>query len=238
MLIIPAIDLIDGQCVRLKQGDYSRQTVYSNDPVAVAKSFSDEGAEWIHIVDLNGAKAGKPQNLHVVKEIADSGVVRSKIEFGGGLSYEGPVEDAFNSSVSRVVLGSALTKSPEFSKKCFALGEKVVAGIDTKDGRVAVHGWLDSTQLDGIEFAKALCGIGCCRIIWTDIATDGMLSGPNLEGLERMVRAVSVPIIARGGVSTLDDLKAIRETGAEGAIVGKAIYEGRFTVAEAIAAVV
>ncbi len=237
MLILPAIDLLGGKCVRLRQGDFAKEKVYSDDPVAVAASLADQGAQWIHVVDLDGAKAGRSQNLSVVQGMTETKAHSAKIQLGGGLSSAEAIEEAFEAGVTRVILGSALTKSRKFAKQCFELGENVIAGIDTKNSMVVVHGWQESLELDGIEFAKSLCDLGCRRIIWTDIATDGMLQGPNLKGLEALVKAVQVPVIASGGVSSLADLTAIASTGAEGAIVGKALYEGRFALSEAIAAV-
>lgn len=238
MLIIPAIDLIDGKTVRLTQGDYDRKTDYGIDPVEVAMSFEADGAEWLHVVDLDGAKAGSPQNLGVLRRIADA--THLKIEFGGGLRDASMIEQAFAHGASRVVIGSRLAKDLPFAQVVFSeFGERVVAGIDTRNGMVATHGWLDTESLDGIEFAQRMVDLGCVRIITTDIARDGSLEGPDLEGLSRMASAVPVPIIASGGVSCLRDIEALRQLpspGVEGVIVGKALYEGRFTLAQSILA--
>jgi phosphoribosylformimino-5-aminoimidazole carboxamide ribotide isomerase len=236
VLILPAIDLLGGKCVRLAQGDYNRQTVYSDDPVDVASRFVDEGATWLHIVDLDGARSGSPTNLHILESIRNRNPSVG-IELGGGMRSSDAIESALAQGASRVVVGSALTVSNELAETIFRLGDRVVAGIDTRDGYVSVHGWERSTALDGFEFARQMVQLGCRRIIWTDIKTDGMLSGPNVSGLKRMVLESAVPVVASGGVSRLEDLVAIAESGVEGAIVGRAIYEGRFTVAEAIESV-
>lgn len=236
MLILPAIDLIDGQCVRLRQGDYAETTLYHEDPLEVAKSFAEQGAEWLHLVDLDGAKAGKPhvKNLAVLKAIRDAGF-GLKIEFGGGVRTELDLMTTLATGADRVVLGSMLTKSPEVARECFKLGESVVAGIDARDGRVAVQGWTEDSELDALDLAKEFEAAGAQRFIVTDIATDGMLQGPNLEMLTRFATALPGKVIASGGVSNLEDLQAIKRIGGvEGTIVGKAIYEGRFSVAQAI----
>jgi len=237
MLIIPAIDLIDGRCVRLTHGDYARRTDYNLDPLDVARQFADEGAEWLHVVDLDGAKAGEPVNLDVVRRIAGLGIL--KVEFGGGLRHRGAVDVALAAGVSRVVLGTALVRDWDLAVSLFGdIPDQVVAGIDTRDGKVAVHGWLEGGEADGLELAQQLVGIGCRRIITTDIATDGAFTGPNVPWLRAMAEAVPVPVIASGGVAALSDLSLLaRELPQlEGVIVGKAIYEGRLTVKGAIEA--
>ncbi len=239
MLIFPAIDLIDGQCVRLRQGDYAQKTVYHDDPLSVVRDFVNQGAEWLHLVDLDGAKAGKPtaKSLAVVRRIYDEGLP-IKVEFGGGVRSELDIAMVMASGATRVILGSVLAKDKGFAREVFKLGDAVVAGIDTKDGRVAVHGWQETSDDDGIAFARLMVENGCRRIIWTDIATDGMLQGPNVAGLREMVDATAVAVIASGGVSSLEDLRTLRREvpELEGVIVGKAIYEGRLTVAESVAA--
>jgi len=236
VLVIPAIDLIDGKTVRLTQGDYDRKTDYGIDPVEVAMSFEADGAEWLHVVDLDGAKAGSPQNLGVLRRIADA--THLKIEFGGGLRDASMMEQAFAHGATRIVIGSRLAQDLAFAREVFGLyGNRVVAGIDTRNGMVATHGWLDTQALDGIELARRMVDLGCSRIITTDIARDGSLEGPDFDGLMRMANAVPVPIIASGGVANLADIEALRRLpapGVEGVIVGKALYEGRFTLAESI----
>jgi phosphoribosylformimino-5-aminoimidazole carboxamide ribotide isomerase len=236
MLILPAIDLIGGSCVRLTQGDYDRKTDYGLDPLDVAKRFADEGAEWLHMVDLDGAKVGHPVNLAVLERIARETPL--KVEFGGGIRDAGAADAAFAAGATRVVVGTALVRDEAFARDLFdRRGEGVVAGIDTREGKVAVHGWQEGGEVDGLELARRLVGMGCRRIITTDIATDGAFTGPNVAWLRAMAAAVPVPVIASGGIATVEDLSLLRRElpQIEGVIVGKAIYEGRFTVAEAVA---
>ncbi|RYG26171.1 1-(5-phosphoribosyl)-5-[(5-phosphoribosylamino)methylideneamino]imidazole-4-carboxamide isomerase [bacterium] len=238
MLILPAIDLRGGKCVRLIQGDYGQETVYGDDPVAVARQFVDEGATWIHIVDLDGAKAGQPDAVHLaaVNQIRDLGV---EIEFGGGIKDKVGLAAALEAGASRVVLGSAIVKDPQFAEKSFReLGERAVAGIDARDRKVAVHGWLETSEIDAVEMAVRVRDMGAHRIVLTDIARDGMLTGPNLELLREVHQACGLPIVQSGGIASLEDLNELYSLGdaaPEGVITGKAIYEGRFTVAQAVA---
>jgi phosphoribosylformimino-5-aminoimidazole carboxamide ribotide isomerase len=237
LLIIPAIDLIDGRTVRLTQGDYAQKTDYGLEPADVARDFEQQGAEWLHVVDLDGAKSGQPVNLRVLESIANA--TSLKIEFGGGVRTAAAVRSALSAGASRVVMGSKLAKDLAFAATVFAeFGERIVAGIDTREGNVAVSGWTETSEARGIDLAGALVDSGCRRIIWTDIARDGGLTGPNLTGLRLMISAVCVPVIASGGVGTLADILALTEMrpAVEGVIVGKALYEGRFTLRDAIAA--
>lgn len=239
MLIIPAIDLIDGKCVRLRQGDYAEVTEYGQDPLELAKSFAEQGATWLHLVDLDGAKGGKPQaqNLQVLRQIHDE-QLGLQVEYGGGVRTEIDLTMTLAAGANRVVLGSMLTKSPELARECFKLGDAVVAGIDARNGRVAVQGWTEDSELDALALALEFEAAGARRFIVTDIATDGMLQGPNIEMLTQFAQGLKGGVIASGGVSSLDDLRAIDTIGnIEGAIVGKAIYESRFTVGQAIQAV-
>lgn len=238
MLILPAIDLRGGKCVRLIQGDYGQETVYGENPVAVARQFVEEGATWIHIVDLDGAKAGRPDAGHLaaVQEISNLGV---EVEFGGGIKDQAGLEAALEVGASRVVLGSAIVKSPDFAERSFrSLGERAVAGIDARDRKVAVHGWLETSEIDAVEMAVRVRDMGAHRIVLTDIARDGMLTGPNLELLREVTEACGLPIVQSGGIASLEDLTELFSLGEaipEGVITGKAIYEGRFTVAQAVA---
>jgi phosphoribosylformimino-5-aminoimidazole carboxamide ribotide isomerase len=237
MVILPAIDLIGGRTVRLTEGDYDRKTDYDLDPVDVAKQFEAEGATWLHVVDLDGAKARKPQNLAVLSAIRGS--TGLQIEFGGGLRDFDAIDSALSAGATRVVLGSRLAQDLTFAREAFLrYGEQLVAGIDTKDGFVSVEGWQETGAMDGVAFAQTLVGLGCVRIITTDIARDGTLIGPNLDWLSLMASSVSVPVIASGGVSVPEDLVALKglpSPGVEGVIIGKALYEGRFTLPEALA---
>ena len=236
MLIIPAIDLIEGQCVRLSQGDYDQKVVYGADPVLVAREFEAQGATWLHVVDLDGAKEGSPVNLEVVREIVRSTAL--KVEYGGGLRSVESVRLAMDCGIERAVVGSKIALDLKEAEKWFReFGDRIMASIDTKDGLVAVHGWEETAEIHGVELASQLQGIGCRRIMTTDIATDGMLRGPNVEWMKEMVDSVDISVIASGGVANLDDLKALIATGCEGAIVGKALYERRFSLSEALALV-
>lgn len=238
MLILPGIDLIDGRPVRLTQGDYARMTDYNLDPVETAKRFEAEGALWLHIVDLDGAKAGHPINLATIERIASA--TSLSVECSGGLRTIDDIESALSAGATRVVLGSRLAADMEFAALVFPkYGERIVAGIDTKEGMVATHGWIETGTVPGTELARKLVDLGCQRIITTEIVKDGTFQGPDLEGLAKMIEAVPVPVIASGGVGSLEDLEALKTLpvpGVEGVIVGKALYEGRFTVAQAVAA--
>ncbi len=234
MLILPAIDLIDGRCVRLLHGDYNQKTVYDADPVLTAKSFVDQGATWLHLVDLDAAKGKGENNFSVISQIAAQ--VNIRIELGGGIRSADRIQQAMDCGVSRVVLGTAAVSDPAFAEVAFAQwGDRVVLGIDTKDGLVAVQGWTETSALDGVSFAKDMVSRGCPRIIYTDIATDGAFTGPNIPALRQMIEGVNVPIIASGGVSSLNDLIELAKLpGLEGAIVGRALYEGRLDLGAAI----
>ena len=234
MLVIPAIDLLGGRCVRLTQGDYSRETDYGTDPVEVAAGFEREGAHYLHIVDLEGAKAGIPLNLDTLSRIRAR--TRMSIQFGGGVRSADTLRKVLGLGVDRVVVGTRLVNDPDAAGQLFEeFGESVVAGIDARDGVVAVHGWTESGGVRAVEFAVQLQQRGCRRVVFTDIARDGTLEGPNLPALREMVDALSIPVVASGGVSRLDDLGPIRDQGAEAVIVGKALYEGRFSLTDALA---
>lgn len=234
MLIIPAIDLIGGRCVRLHQGDYAQETLYGEDPVEVAKGFEDAGASMIHVVDLDGARTGEPANLQVIERIASS--IACGMEVGGGIRSVARARQVLDAGVTRLVVGTKLVENPDLAQEMFAtLGEQVVAGIDARDGFVAAHGWTATSSEPIADFVQRMERWGACRLIVTDIATDGTLAGPNIELLEQLVGIVGIPIIASGGVGTLDDLRRLQQVPRlEGVIVGKALYEGRFTISEAL----
>lgn len=235
MLIYPAIDILGGKCVRLTEGVYGSAKVYNEDPVAQALAFQDQGAKWIHIVDLDGAKEGSPVNREMIESICDA--LSIDVQVGGGVHAVRIARRFFERGVSRVVVGSAMTLGRQTAAAFFdAFGDKVAAAIDTRGGKVAIKGWTETSDLDGREFAKSLEELGCKYVVHTDIASDGKLMGPDVEGIGKMVSALGIPVIASGGVSSLDDLRALKSAGAAGAIIGKALYEGCFTVAEAIAA--
>ncbi len=235
MLIIPAIDLINGECVRLKQGNYNQKTVYSQDPVAVAKQFAEAGAELIHIVDLDGARLGEPKNLEIISQVAKS--ISVPIELGGGIRNLAAVEAAFAAGVERVILGTAVLAQPAWLETAIdTYGERIVIGIDARDGKVAVQGWLEDTTVDALDLIDKIKALGCEEIIYTDISRDGMLNGPNLDALKQL-GSKNMKIIASGGVSSLADiqeLRALASSGVYAAIVGKAIYDQEIDLHEAI----
>lgn len=234
--IIPAIDIRGGKVVRLKQGDYRQETVYHDDPVAMARHWETEGAQWLHVVDLDGAREGKSVNLDLVAAIAEA--IAIPVELGGGIRNINTVEEAVNKGIARVIIGTKAVTSPDFVREaCCKFGGKIIVGIDARDGLVSVEGWTSSTSHRAVDFAKEMETLGVKRIIFTDIKNDGMLSGPNLEALDEMLREITIPIIASGGVSCIEDIKSLKNMeaqGLEGAIVGKALYDGRINLKEAI----
>jgi phosphoribosylformimino-5-aminoimidazole carboxamide ribotide isomerase len=236
MLILPAIDLLDGECVRLVQGDYSEKTSYTSDPISVAKRFEDQGATWMHIVDLDGARSGQMLNLKIVNEIASS--CNLKIEFGGGVRSMVAALTALEAGVSRIVIGSKVIQDPEAAQELFQeLGERAVAGLDARAGRVAVSGWTQTSDAPVTEVARRVEAHGARRIVLTDIAKDGMLQGPNIGLLESVLGVTTIPVIQSGGISTLDDLRLLLDVSSrvpEGVIIGKAIYENRIDLGLAI----
>ena len=235
MIILPAIDLKDGNCVRLQKGDYTTAHKVAEDPVQTALSFQKAGAQWQHMVDLDGAKDAVPKNQGVILEVCrKSGL---QVEIGGGIRSMETVFTYLEGGVARVILGSAALKNPDFVREAVkACGEKIAVGIDARGGKVAAEGWLDTSSVDYIELAGRMEDIGVRTIIFTDIAKDGMLSGPNLEQLEALNRSVSCNIVASGGVSSLSDLSALRALGLYGAICGKALYTGDLDLQEALRA--
>jgi phosphoribosylformimino-5-aminoimidazole carboxamide ribotide isomerase len=231
--LYPAIDLRGGRVVRLTKGDYTAETVYGDDPVAVARSFADAGAAWVHVVDLDAARSGDPVNRQVVAEIAGALAGRAQLQNGGGVRTLDDVKVLADAGVSRVVVGSAAIARPAFVTEAAGM-LPVAVGLDHRQGRLAVHGWTESSE---VELADALTMFPeASAFVITDIARDGMLTGPDVDGLRAAVSATPVPVIASGGVASIDDITALAEIdGLGGIITGKAIYEGRFTVAEALA---
>jgi phosphoribosylformimino-5-aminoimidazole carboxamide ribotide isomerase len=238
MLIIPAIDLKGGQVVRLSQGDPLRQTAYSADPVAMAKRWEDEGAPILHLVDLDGAFAGTPQQLAVVAQVTRS--IKIPVQLGGGLRSLAALEQAFASGIERAVLGTAAIQDEGFLREAaHRYPGRILLGIDAKNGRVAVRGWVEATELLAADLAIRAADLPLAAIIYTDIERDGMLTGPNLGALQQIAQAARHPIIASGGIATVDDIKrlaTLEPTIIIGALVGKALYEGRFSLNEAMAA--
>jgi phosphoribosylformimino-5-aminoimidazole carboxamide ribotide isomerase len=238
MLIIPAIDLKDGRCVRLFQGEMDHETVYFEDPVAAAKHWITEGASFLHIVDLNGAVEGRPMHTKVVEAICKQPGL--SVELGGGLRSIKTVEAALNLGVSRVVIGTAAYDNAEFLRTlCKRFTGKIVVGIDARDGKVAVKGWKETTSMDAVELAKRCEEDGASRIIYTDISRDGTNGGVNLDETLKIARAVRIPVIASGGVATLDDIRKLlplEKDGVEGVIVGRALYSGTLTFKDTLRA--
>ncbi|MGQ9557778.1 MAG: 1-(5-phosphoribosyl)-5-[(5-phosphoribosylamino)methylideneamino]imidazole-4-carboxamide isomerase [Desulfurispora sp.] len=238
MLVIPAIDLREGRCVRLVEGRLDAETVYSDDPVAMAAAWQAQGARWLHVVDLDGAFAGKPKNLEVIREIICS--VQIPVQVGGGIREMGAIEELLALGAGRVILGTVAIYRPELVQEaCRRFGERVLVGIDARDGKVAIEGWGVTAQKDALELALEMKKIGVSRIVFTDIWRDGKLVGPNLQAIADLARASGLKIIASGGVSTLEDIVAVKglaPLGVEAVIVGKALYAGTVTLAQALAA--
>ncbi len=236
MIIFPAIDLKDGRCVRLEQGRPDKEKVYSGDPAEMARNWVGQGAEWLHVVDLDGAFTGGPKNLTALEAIC--GAVNIPIQFGGGNRTNDILKRVFDVGVSRAVLGTAALQSPEFfNKACSEFGEKIAVGIDARDGKVAIEGWSDVTDTDAVEFGNAVAERGAGLIIYTDISRDGMMSGPNIDALKKMADGVPIPVIASGGISSLSDVATISSMASDrivGMIIGKALYEGTFTLERAL----
>ena len=233
MLIFPAIDLYDKKAVRLYKGDYNQMTVYSENPVEVAKGFKAQGAEYIHMVDLEGAKDGTTPNFEVVAAVAkESGL---KVEIGGGIRDEETVKKYIDAGVMRVILGTAALNDPEFLESvCKKYGDKIAVGADLKDGQVAIKGWLETSSVSGMDFLSKMQDLGVKTVICTDIFRDGAMRGTNRELYRELSEKFTMDIVASGGVSTIDDVKALRSMKLYGAIVGKAIYTGDISLSEAI----
>ncbi len=236
MDILPAIDLIDGQCVRLLQGQYDKQITYGDDPVAQADAFVAAGATWLHIVDLDGAKAGRPINTKAITAIAQQ-FPDLNIELGGGIRDENAIAEMLAAGVSRLILGSSAVKRFDwFCRMAQKYPRRLVLGLDARGATLATEGWLDQGGQDILTFARQAADVPIAAIVYTDISKDGMLAGPNLERTARLVSAVDVPIVAAGGVTTAEDVKHLKSIGTAGAIIGRALYEGSITLAEALAA--
>ena len=237
MLLIPAIDLKDGQCVRLKQGVMTDATVFSDDPVKVAVHWRDQGARRLHLVDLNGAFAGKPKNLAVIRDILGAVGDDIPVQLGGGIRDLDTIEKYFDLGLKYVIIGTAAVKNPGFlHDACDAFPGQVIVGLDAKDGMVAIDGWAKVTNHDVIDLAKRFEDYGVNSVIYTDIGRDGMMNGVNIEATVKLAQALTVPVIASGGLTNLDDVRnlcAVEGEGIEGAITGRAIYEGSIDFAAA-----
>jgi phosphoribosylformimino-5-aminoimidazole carboxamide ribotide isomerase len=236
MLIIPAIDLKEGKCVRLEQGLMDRATVYSDDPATTAKHWEAQGAELLHVVDLNGAFAGVPKNLEAIKAIRAA--IKIPIEVGGGIRDMATIRTLVSIGIDRIILGTAAIENPAFVQEaCAVFPGKIIVGIDAKDGMVAIKGWAEVTAVKAVDLALRMQEYGVIAIIYTDIKRDGMLTGPNIEATKALAKALHIPVIASGGVHTMkdiEDLLAVRYSGVSGVITGKAIYSGSLDLKEAI----
>lgn len=237
MLVIPAIDLKDGRCVRLRQGDMAAETIYSGDVSLMARRWQEAGARIIHLVDLNGAVEGEPKNFPHIEAIRQA--VDIEIQVGGGIRNRDTVRRYLQSGISRVVLGtSALTARAFLDEACGEFPRRILLGLDARDGKVAVKGWTSTSETKAIDLLKDLAGYPLGAVIYTDIARDGMLDGPNLSALAEIAAYSAFPVIASGGISRIEDLKAVRSLGPQvvGAIVGKALYDGKLDYRAAMAA--
>ena len=241
MLIIPAIDLKDGRCVRLKQGDMATATVFGEDPVAMAKHWAAQGARRLHVVDLNGAVAGRPKNEKAIRAMIEAVGEAMPIQLGGGIRDLDTIESYIDAGVAYVVIGTAAVKTPGFlSDASYAFPGRIIAGLDAKDGKVAVEGWSKMTGHDVVDLARKYEDYGIEAIVYTDIGRDGMMTGINIEATLRLAQAIKIPLIASGGLNSLKDVQAVCERlepeGVVGAITGRALYEGKLDFKKAQAA--
>jgi phosphoribosylformimino-5-aminoimidazole carboxamide ribotide isomerase len=233
MQIWPAIDLRGGKCVRLVQGDYHRELVFGEDPAAMARTLVEQGAECLHLVDLDGARDGRPANLDCVRGILAA--VDVPCELGGGIRDEATIAELLELGLSRLVIGTKALREPDwFRGIAQRFPGKMVLGIDARDGRVATDGWLETSSMPAVDLARQFDGEPLAAIIYTDIAKDGMLAGPNVAAMQDMQRAVRLPVIASGGVTSADDVAQLAAAGMAGCIIGRALYEGKLTLAEAL----
>jgi phosphoribosylformimino-5-aminoimidazole carboxamide ribotide isomerase len=239
MDVIPAIDLLEGRCVRLYQGDYARSQTFNEDPVAVAREWVEQGATRLHLVDLDGAKAGESKNLGAIEAIAQT--VSVPVQVGGGLRDRSAVARLFDLGVRYAILGTVAVEQPELvGELCREFRDRIVVGIDARNGRVATRGWLETSEVLAPTLAQDMAALGVAAIIYTDIHRDGTLSGPNLDALKELAEAIEIPIIASGGVSSVGDLLsllALETRGVSGAIVGRALYTGDLSLKDALQAV-
>ncbi|MBO5436106.1 MAG: 1-(5-phosphoribosyl)-5-[(5-phosphoribosylamino)methylideneamino]imidazole-4-carboxamide isomerase [Thermoguttaceae bacterium] len=233
MQILPAIDLRGGKCVRLRQGDYAQETVFGDDPAAMAKHWVDLGGEFLHLVDLDGAKDGAPTNLEAIRKIVQT--VGVPCELGGGIRNEETIRSLLELGLNRLVIGTLALRQPEwFREMCLKFPNRLVLGIDARNGYVATDGWLETSQTKAIELADQFSGLPMAAIVYTDIATDGMMKGSNVPAMKEMKDAVNVPVVASGGVTTLEDVRKLKDAGLDAAIIGRALYEGTIDLPDAL----
>jgi len=232
MIIYPAIDIINGKCVRLQQGSYSDVTIFGDSPVEMALKWESQGAQYLHVVDLDGARSGNSDNAEVIKQIASKLTI--PVQLGGGIRSLDTIEIILSSGVSRVIIGTSAVNNQEMLRAAIKeYKDKIAVGIDAKDGMVAIQGWEETSDFTAIDFAKRVESLGAKTIIYTDISRDGMLAGPNLVAMSDMVKSVGIEVIASGGVSCLKDILNLKSTGVRGVIVGKALYTGNIDLKEA-----
>lgn len=236
MIVYPAIDIKDGRGVRLFQGKETQVTVFARDPVLVAQKWQKDGAQIIHVVDLDGAFQGRPRNLEVVRRIIEQ--VDIPIQFGGGVREVGVLKELFDAGCAQVVLGTTVVEDPGFLKRALGMyGSRLLVGLDARDGKIAVEGWKKTTDRTVLDVAQEVQELGVCRLVYTDIERDGAMVGPNVDAVRALAEAIPIPIIASGGISSLEHigaLKGLESLGVEGVIVGRALYEKRFTLGQAI----
>lgn len=234
-VVIPAVDIQGGRCVRLVQGDYARSTVFDADPVRAAMRWQEAGATWLHVVDLDGAARGEMTNAGIIGRIVTA--CRLNVEVSGGIRTLDQIAALLDSGVRRVALGTVAVEQPEIvTAACTRWGDRIVLGLDVRAGKVAMRGWLQTTDREALAFGRQMVARGIRRIITTDIERDGTLTSPNFAGLQAFIEGVGVPVIASGGVAEVAHIARLRALGAEGVVVGRALYEGAFTFAEALAA--
>jgi len=233
VLVFPAIDLRGGQCVRLRQGDYAQETVFGADPAEMARRWMQQGATWLHLVDLDGAREGRPINGESIRQIVTA--TGLPCQLGGGIRDESHIQQAFSWGVTRVILGTRALQDPDWCEQmAHRFPQRIALGIDARDGKVATEGWLKVSERTALDLARRCAQWPLAALIYTDISRDGMLAGPNLEAMAEMARAVSLPVIASGGVTTLEDITHLKQRKLAGCIVGRALYEGRIDLAKAI----
>lgn len=232
MILFPAIDIRKGKCVRLTQGQYDKITIFSDDPVSMALQFQKAGAEFLHVVDLDGARS-EANNREIISRIAQA--LDIPVQTGGGIRTMADIDEVLSIGLARVILGTSAVKNPDLvSEAVKKYGNKIIVGIDAKDGYVAIEGWEKASSFKALDFAGEMEALGVCTIIYTDIATDGMLTGPNLYAMEEMVKRVKMDVIASGGVASVKDIRKLKDTGVTGVIVGKAIYTGDVDLKQAL----
>ncbi len=237
MFLLPAIDLLDGRVVRLLKGDYDRKTTYGDDPLEQARAFESAGSSWLHVVDLSGARSGQPEHLEQIRAICAG--TQLKVEVGGGIRDTDTVNRLLDAGVRRVILGTAALREWAWFESLAQqpdMADRLVLGLDARKGLLAISGWEQTTETTALEIARRVKGWALSAIVFTDIDTDGTLAGPNLDSTRAMAEATDVPIVASGGVGSLDDLRALRTLPIQGSIVGRALYDGAFTIEEALAA--